>query len=168
MRFRTTTRPIRKSDYRRIRDIENTTLEEYVRYLEMTGEKDTVTPSLTLSRFRHYIKQRSSFVAEVEGTIVGYILSQPTSFVHNSRRELWLDYIAVVPEYRRKGIGSSLLAKVARWARSHDVELLYTGINPNNPESAGLLGKEGFELRNSIQAEKVLSKNKPLRYSKRC
>ena len=156
MSFKTKTRLMKKTDYRRIRDIENTTIEEYVRYLEKTGEEDTATRSLTTSLFRHYLKQRSCFVVEVEGLVIGYILCQPTSFVHNRRRELWLDYIAVVPEFRRKGLGSSLLARVVMWARSHNFELVYTGLNPNNPESAGLLRKEGFELGNWMKAEKIL------------
>ena len=160
MSFRAT-RPIRKTDFRRIIDIEKITLEEYVQYLEKSGEKDIVTPSLTPSRFRHYLKQRSSFVAEVENVVVGYLLCQPTSFVHGRRKELWLDYIAVLPEFRRKGVGSSLLSKAVLWARAHHFESLYTDLNPNNPESAGLLRKEGFETRNWMKAEKILRKTNP-------
>ncbi len=97
-----------------------------------------------------------SFVAETDGRIVGYILSQPTLFVHSRSKELWLEYIAVLLKHRGKGIGSSLLAKVVTWARRPNFNLLYTNLNLNNPESAGLLRKHGFEVRNWLVAQRIL------------
>lgn len=132
-------RPLRRGDYKRIRKIERASVDEYLRYLKETGEIDTVAPSVRPAYFEHYLKMGSSFVAEADGKIVGYILSQSTSFVHSRRKELWLEYLFVLYEHRRKGIGSKLLTEVAKWARRHNFCLLYTNLNPNNPESAGVL-----------------------------
>ena len=125
-------------------------------YLKKTGEIDTVAPSVNPAYFRHYLKMGGSFVAEADGTIVGCVLSQPTSFVHSHKTELWLEYIIVSPEHRRKRVGSRLLTEVARWARKHSVRLLYTNLNLNNLESKGLLEKLGFEVRSWMIAERVL------------
>ncbi len=149
-------RPLRRGDYKRIREIERAGVDEYARYLKKTGEIDTVAPSVNPAYFRHYLKMGGSFVAEADGTIVGYVLSQPTSFVHSHKAELWLEYIIVSPEHRRKRVGSRLLTEVAKWGRRHNVRLLYTNLNPNNPESKGLLEKLGFEVRSWMIAERVL------------
>ncbi len=131
-------------------------MDEYLRYLHETGDKDTVALSLGAAYFEHYLNMRTSFVAEADGKIVGYILSQPTSFIHNRGKELWLEYVVVVSEYRRKGIGSMLLTEVAEWAERHNFDLLYTNLNPNNPESARLLEKHGFDVRNWKVAHRTL------------
>ncbi len=111
---------MRTGDYRKIREIEGASIDEYRRFLKKTGEIDTVASAVTPAYFEHYLKMRSSFVAEVDGRIVGYILSQPTSFVHSRGKELWLEYIVVLSKHRRKGIGSMLLTNVLRWARRHN------------------------------------------------
>ncbi len=87
---------------------------------------------------------------------MGYILSQPTSFVHSSRKELWLEYIVVQSKHRGKGFGSMLLTEVVRWARKSNFNLLYTNLNPSNPESAGLLRQHGFAVRNWLTAQRIL------------
>src|SRR5262249_24135649 len=78
-------RPLRRADYKRIREIERAGVDEYARYLKKTGEPDTAIPSVDSAYFRHYLNMGCSFVAETDGKIVGYILSQQTSFVHNDK-----------------------------------------------------------------------------------
>ncbi len=149
-------RPLRVGDFESLREIERAGMDEYLRYLIETGEKDTVTLALEPAYFEHHLSMGTSFVAETDAKIVGYILSQPASFVQNGRKELWLEYIIVVSQYRRKGIGSMLLTEVADWAEKHEIELLYTNLNPNNPESAHLLEKHGFTVRNWTVAHRTL------------
>jgi L-amino acid N-acyltransferase len=144
---------LRAGDYRKIREIERSGIDEYRRFLKETGEIDAVETSVTPPYFEHYLRLGSSFVSEVDGMIVGYILCQPTSFVHGRGRELWLEYMIVLSKHRGKGIGSMLLAGVVRWARRSNFNLLYTNLNPNNSESAGLLRKYGFEVRNWLTAQ---------------
>ncbi len=154
---RISVRPLRIGDYKRVKEIESKGVEEYARYLKETGETDTAAASVNPAYFRHYLKMGSSFVAELDRRIVGYILSQPTSFVHNHKKELWLEYIIVSPEHRRKGVGSKLLTEISKWARRQNIHLLYTNLNQNNPESKGLLEKHGFDVRSFMMAERVLA-----------
>ncbi len=149
-------RPLRAGDYSMIKKLERASINEYLLHLKGMGEKDTVALSVSRAYFVHYLKMGSSFVAEADGKIVGYILSQPTSFIHSRRWELWLEYIVVLAEHRRRGIGSMLLTAAERWARKHNFDLLHTSLNPNNPESEGLLEKHGFEVRNWLIAQRIL------------
>lgn len=149
-------RLLRAGDYSMIRKIERESMDEYLIHLKETGEKDTVASSVNRAYFEHYLKMGSSFVAEADGKIVGYVLSQPTSFLHSRRRELWLEYIVVLAKQRRKRIGSMLLTATEGWARERSFDLLHTSLNPNNPESKGLLEKHGFDVRNWLIAQRVL------------
>src|SRR3989442_387509 len=134
--------------------MENIIVDEYLQYLKRTGEQDSVGRWISPGYFNHYVRTKTSFVAEANEKTVGFVLTQPTSYVHNMRAEIWLEYIAVLPRTRKMGIGSKLMAKVIDYAKSHKVGLLYTTLNPNNKESARLLTKHGFEVKDWKEASK--------------
>lgn len=58
------------------------------------------------------MRAQSSYVAEIDRELVGFILVQRTSFVHGVEREIRLEYIAVQPASRRNGIGTMLMSVV--------------------------------------------------------
>ena len=95
-------------------------------------------------------------MAEIDSGLVGFILTQPTSFVHTAKRELWLEYIAVRPASRRKGIGTMLMSTVIEYANTHDISFLYTTLNPNNGESIQFLKMHGFVVKDWKEASKRL------------
>ena len=97
------------------------------------------------------------YVAEIDGKLVGFILTQPTSFVHSAKRELWLEYIAVHPASRRKGTGTKLMSTVIEYANTHNISFLYTTLNPNNSESIQFLTMHGFEVKDWKEASKKLT-----------
>ena len=82
-------------DFQSVKKLERIIVNEYIRFLRLTGDRDTLEPWITDQYFEHYVRTRSSFVAEADAKVVGFILSQPTSYVHNSARENWLEYLPV-------------------------------------------------------------------------
>src|SRR5207244_11676145 len=99
-------------DYRAVKKLERVIVDEYLGYLKETGEEDTIEPWITPEYFNHYVRARASYVAEIARKLVGFILVQPTSFVHSAQREIWLEYIVVQPTNRRKRIGTMLISHV--------------------------------------------------------
>ncbi len=154
-----TIRGIRQNDYRSVKRLERIIVNEYLQYLTETGEDDSIEPWITIQYFNHYARTGSSFVAEINGKVIGFILAKTTSNVHAPGKQVWLEYVFVLPEARRKGIGRRLLSKVVEYAHKKGITLLYTTLNPNNPESARLLVKQGFEIRDWKFATRKLSKN---------
>ena len=144
-------------DYKAVKEIERTIVDEYLGYLKETGEEDTIEPWITPEYFKHYVSAQASYVAEIYRKLVGFIFVQPTSFVHGVEREVWLEYIAVQPASRRKGIGTMLMSAVIEYAKTHDTSLLYTALNPNNKESIQFLASHGFEVKDWKEATKKLS-----------
>ena len=150
-------RKLAPRDYGAVKKIERIIVDEYLRYLKETGEEDTIEPWITPEYFNHYVRVRASYVAEIRRKSVGFILTQPTSFVHSAKRELWLEYIAVRPASRRKGIGTELMSTVIEYASKHDIPFLYTTLNPNNRESIQFLTMHGFEVKDWKEASKKLT-----------
>src|SRR6266571_9271090 len=95
-------RKLAARDYRAVKKIERIIVDEYIACLKETGEEDTIEPWITPEYFNHYVRAEASYVAEIARKIVGFILVQPTSFVHGADGEIWLEYIAVQPASRRK------------------------------------------------------------------
>jgi ribosomal protein S18 acetylase RimI-like enzyme len=154
--LKTRVRRLTSNDYRAVKDIEKIVVDEYLDYLKETDERDTIEPWITPQYFGHYLKTENSFVAETDGKVVGFILAQPTSYLHGAKREIWLEYIAVRPESRKTGIGNMLISKTVEHAHSHGVKLLHTTLNPNNSESNSFLVKHGFEVKDWKEAKREL------------
>ena len=150
-------RKLAPRDYGAVKKIERIIVDEYLRYLKETGEEDTIEPWITPEYFNHYVRAQASYVAEIDRKLVGFILTQPTSFVHSAKRELWLEYIAVRPASRRKGIGTMLMSTVIEYANTHNISFLYTTLNPNNSESIQFLTMHGFEVKDWKEASKKLT-----------
>jgi ribosomal protein S18 acetylase RimI-like enzyme len=155
-----TVRRLAANDYQAVKEIETIVVKEYRQYLKETGEKDTIKPWITPQYFDHYLKAENSFVAETDGKFVGFILAQPTTYLHGANKEIWLEYIAVHPESRKTGIGSMLISKTVEQAYSHGVKLLHTALNPNNGESTRLLVKHGFEVKDWKEANRELNQER--------
>jgi len=135
-------RKLAARDYRAVKKMERIIVDEYLAYLKETGEEDRIEPWITPEYFNHYVRAQASYVAEIARKFAGFILVQPTSFVHGARREVWLEYIAVQPASRRKGIGTMLMSTVIEYAKTHDIQFLT---------------KHGFEVKDWKEATKKLS-----------
>src|SRR5437879_11570413 len=149
-------RKLAPRDYGAVKKIERIIVDEYLRYLKETGEEITIEPLITPEYFNHYVRVRATYVAEIRRNLVGFILVQPTSFVHSAKRELWLEYIAVRPASRRKGIGTMLMSTVIEYANTQNISFLYTTLNPNNKESIQFLTMHGFIVKDWKEATKKL------------
>ncbi len=101
---------------------------------------------VTRARFDFYLKTRNSFVAEENGEVVGYVVSQTVNFMRDVDKLLWIEYIVVQREFRRQGIGFALLRKLIEHARSIAVDRVSTTINPDNEASIKLHLKAGFSV----------------------
>jgi len=115
----------------------------YEQFLEAAEEREEVTRE----GFDFYLKSGTTFVAEEESKVIGYVASHTMPSLRGISKELWIEYIVVQRKFRRQKIGLALLAKLQSHARETGIERLYSTINPDNPESIGLHQKAGFDVR---------------------
>lgn len=111
--------------------------QQYMKELE--GRRE-----ITRSGFNFYLKTGGTFVTEENGEAVGYVASQRVPSVHGV--DLWIEYIVIQKEFRRRGIGSALLQKLKDYATSSNIDRIYAFINSDNEPSIRLHSKAGFNI----------------------
>ncbi len=147
-------RQLRKRDYQSFAGLFE---EAYFEYLESLKDKhpeqyqaelkEKYMRKVTRERFDFYLRTRSSFVAEKEGKVVGYVASQAMQFIHGVDSLLWIEYIVIQRDFRRQGIGQALLQKLQEHAKLSGINRIYTTINPDNDASIALHRKSGFHIQ---------------------
>jgi L-amino acid N-acyltransferase YncA len=99
---------------------------------------------ITRSGFNFYLRTGSTFVAEENGEAVGYVASQRVPSMHGV--DLWVEYIVIQKEFRRRGVSFVLLQKLIDYATSSSIDRIYAFINPDNEPSMRLHSKAGFNI----------------------
>jgi len=98
-------------------------------------------------------------VAEKDGKIVGYIMCRIESglssigFMSLSlSRKGHIISIAVLPEHRRKGLGSALIEKALEtMAKFYNVKSCYLEVRVSNEPAIRLYKRAGFEVQRTIR-----------------
>ncbi|HXX87336.1 MAG TPA: GNAT family N-acetyltransferase [Candidatus Acidoferrum sp.] len=145
-------RLLEERDFESFRTLFDEAFSEYLEFLRQENHEQFLREvaereEVTREGFDFYLRTGTTFVAEEEAKVVGYVASQTVPSLHGINKELWVAFIVVQKKFRRKKIGLALLAKLLSCAREAGVERVYSTINPNNPESLGLHRKAGFDVR---------------------
>lgn len=91
------------------------------------GQKWTL--EFTKKRIEQYFNTDTCWIA-LEGTKVVGILTSKIDYVVD-HQELYIDIIAVLPEFNNKGIGNSLMQQATEYAISNNFPCLWLTANPS-------------------------------------
>lgn len=103
--------------------------------LQVRGEgRDARAPFLEqLERFADLY-----LVAEHEGSLVGVVLG-----THDGRKG-WINRLAVIPEFRRRGVAAALVRDCEKAIRGHGIEIVTALVEPASEASAALFARLGY------------------------
>jgi GNAT superfamily N-acetyltransferase len=106
--------------------------------------------------WKRKIKSADCFVglAEVEGTVVGYISGYIHTTLYADKPMAWIDDVFVRQDVRNHGIGRSLMTAVARWAVERGCRLIALA----SREGAGFYRALDYEEDASRYYKRDLSK----------
>ena len=85
------------------------------------------------------------YVAIEDSRIVGYLVCRIDDDV------VWAESLYVLPEHRRKGIGSALYEKAEEIAEKLGQDTVYNWVHPNNHAIIQFLKKKGYNVLNLIE-----------------
>lgn len=141
-----------EEDYEAFRRLFEDAYAKYLEFLRLKNlqqylKEQHIGREVTRARFDLYVKTGSSFVAEENGKVIGYVASRTVSFMHGVDKLLWIEYVVVRSEYRRRGIGTALMLKLIQYANSSGADRIYSTINPDNEASTKLHLKAGFNVK---------------------
>jgi ribosomal protein S18 acetylase RimI-like enzyme len=110
-------------------------------------------PARELSFFNERVEIRDVLVAEVDGTVAGYVrLSHPHP-LEASRHVLQISGIAVDPSQQRRGVGRSLIAAAAGEARARGARRLTLRVLGSNAPARRLYETSGFVVEGVLRGE---------------
>lgn len=125
------------------------TLEDAAAYAAVWNRANPGEPPTTVERVQHAERNRDPalpwlrILADADGQPVGAGTVARYSWI--AAPLLWIG-IGVVPEHRRRGIGSALLARLLPYAREHG-ETLVTQVDQENAAGLAFASKHGFVER---------------------
>lgn len=98
-------------------------------------------------RWRQALKDRTRFVAEVDGVVAGTVSGGPTDeSTASAMTAMWVD-----PRYRRQGLGDLLVKTVVDWARSAGYGVMVLWVADGNGKAERLYERNGFASTGASQ-----------------
>ncbi|MCP3952198.1 MAG: GNAT family N-acetyltransferase [Desulfobacterales bacterium] len=90
-------------------------------------------------------KEDLSFVAELDGEVIGYMISTIMSGIFGIKRSAWLSTMGVAPAYMGQGIGEKLAQETFRMAREAGLQDIYTSVQWDSPDLLSYFKTMGFD-----------------------
>jgi len=86
-------------------------------------------------------------VALDEGHVVGYSISEISKYPPIFQREIRgvIDDMAVTSDYRRKGVGEEMLARIRQWFQSRNIDRIELSVAARNQIGYSFWKKHGFQ-----------------------
>jgi ribosomal protein S18 acetylase RimI-like enzyme len=95
------------------------------------------------------------YVAEEAEALVGYLVCRVDGDV------VWAESLYVVPDCRRRGLGSELYMQAEILAQKLGGEAPYNWVHPNNDRIIRFLQKRGYNVLNLIELRRPYAGEKP-------
>ncbi|MXR42657.1 GNAT family N-acetyltransferase [Halobaculum sp. WSA2] len=111
-------------------------------YIEAETVADVIEHDEVVLRHNE-LESRLFMVATVDDEVIGWVhldLPEAEKLSHTA-----VLTVGILPEYRGKGIGSTLLERGESWAASHGFEKLYNSIPATNDGAVAFLTDHGWE-----------------------
>lgn len=101
-------------------------------------------------------KEDASFVAELDGRVVGYMISIVISGGFGIKKSSWISNMGVNPKFMGQGIGEKLAIKIFEFSRGKAIKNVYTSVRWDSPDLLSFFKTLGFDRSNFINLRKIL------------
>lgn len=133
--------------------------------IEDTEEISTIYESIMQKPiepdFGHIIEQalggdNASFVAVIDGRVVGFMISYVISGGFGMKKSAWVANLGVAPKYMGQGIGEKLAKEIFELARKEGITDIYTSVRWDSTDLLSFFKRLGFNRSNFINLRKVI------------
>jgi ribosomal protein S18 acetylase RimI-like enzyme len=100
--------------------------------------------------------QMASFVAEVNGKVVGYMISYTLSGGFGIDKSAWIAMVGVDPKYMGKGIGKALAEEISQFYKERGINNIYTSVRWDSTDLLSFFKTLKFDRSNFINLRKEL------------
>ena len=144
--------------------MENITLRKMKK--EDVGEISAIYGGITQKAVHHdfngLIEQHAQrdkdicLVAELDGQIVGFMISYILTLGFGIEKSAWIATLGVKPEYMGQDIGKNLANKIFEYYKSEGIENVYTSVRWNSSYLLSFFKTLGFDRSNFINLRKSI------------
>ncbi len=99
---------------------------------------------------------KSSLVACIDDTVVGYMISTTLLAGFGIKKSAWIMAIGVLPEYMGQGIGLKLANKICNIYKEKGVKHIYSSVKWDSTDVLSFFKKLGFERSEFINLKMKL------------
>ncbi len=139
-----------------------------IRRLKMEDADDisriysVITHNAVGTDFRKIIEEQAlkhdnaCFVAEIQGKVVGYMVSYILSGGFGADRSAWIPLLGVAPKFMGQGIGKKLAEEMFSFYRSAGIKYIYTSVRWDSADLLSFFKTLDFDRSSFINLRKVL------------
>ena len=119
--------------------------------------QDPVKPDFKELIQRHAERKEDlCFVAEVDGKVVGFMVSYILTLGFGIEKSAWIATLGVNPKYMGQGIGAQLSREVFKFYKAEGIHNVYTSVRWDSTDLLSFFKTLGFDRSNFINLRKVL------------
>ena len=100
--------------------------------------------------------ENACYVAELEGKVVGYMVSYILSGGFGLKKSAWIAQLGVDPKYMGQGIGDRLAREIFKFYKETGIENVYTSVRWDSTDLLSFFKTLGFDRSNFINLRKKL------------
>ncbi len=96
------------------------------------------------------------FVAELNGKIVGFMISYILNLGFGIEKSAWIATLGVNPEFMGQGIGERLSKEILQYYKKEGIKTVYTSVRWDSTDLLSFFKTLGFDRSNFINLRKSL------------
>ena len=96
------------------------------------------------------------FVAELDGRVIGFMISYILTFGFGIEKSAWIATLGVDPEYMGQGIGDRLAREIFKLYKRMGINRVYTSVRWDSTDLLSFFKTLGFDRSNFINLKKEL------------
>ena len=98
----------------------------------------------------------ASFIAELDGRVVGYVIISILSGIFGIKRSAWIAQLGVHPRFMGKRIGERLAEEGFNYCKTRGIKDIYTTVRWDSTDLLSFFKTLGFDRSNFINLRKIL------------
>jgi ribosomal protein S18 acetylase RimI-like enzyme len=121
-----------------------------------------ITQEAVKDDFKRIVQDRaqqeevSSFVAELEGRVVGYMISHILPGGFGIKKSIWITMLGVNPSFMGRGIGERMAREVFNYSCAKQIRQIYTSVRWDSTDLLSFFKTLKFDRSNFINLIKTL------------
>ena len=130
---------------------------------DMSRIETAITKSPTKTDFRQIIEEQirkeeeeASFVAEIDGKVVGYMISYIIYAAFGLDKSAWIAELGVDPRFMGQGIGKELAEEIFKFYSQRNIKHILTSVRWDSVDLLSFFKTLGFDRSHFINLSKEL------------